>query len=129
MSGVRGDGPRPRRGEVWWMEPDPVRGHEQGGRRPAVVVSVDRFNRSRIDLVVVCPLTRSHTPVSLHVSIDPPEGGLRDRSHVLVEHVRSISVERLGTRIGRLTPRTTALIEDRLGRILGIRAPRVGQLP
>jgi len=128
MSGAPSSEPRPRRGEVWWMDPDPVRGHEQGGRRPAVVVSVDRLNRSRIGLVVACPLTRSEAPRLLRVPIDPPEANLRDPSYVLVEHVRSISVERLGTRIGRVRPATAAAIDDRLRRVFGFRAARVGQL-
>ncbi len=127
MSGVPSSEPGPRRGDLWWMEPDPVRGHEQGGRRPAVVVSVDRLNRSRLGLVVVCPLTRSERPGPLHIAIDPPEANLSYRSAVLVEHVRSISVERLGTRIGRVSPMTAAEIDDRLRRLFGLRS-RVGQL-
>ncbi len=118
MSGVPSNEPRPRRREVWWMDPDPVRGHEQGGRRPAVVVSVDRFNRNRMGLVVICPLTRSERSRLLDIPIEPPEANLHHRSYVLVEHVRSISVERLGPRIGRLSPATAAAIDDRLRRVL-----------
>ena len=106
--------PRPRRGEVWWMDPEPVRGHEQGGRRPAVVVSVDGLNLGRLSLVVMCPLTRTDRPSPLHVAIDPPEANLGHRTFVLVEHVRSVSAERLGTRIGKVSPGTTARIDARL---------------
>jgi len=119
---------RPRRGDVWWADLDPVRGHEQGGRRPAVVVSADRQNRSRIGLVIACPLTRSEAPRKLYLTIDPPEANLTFRSFVLVDHVRSISVERLGARIGRVNPGTLRLIEDHLRQLLGLPAARVGQL-
>ncbi|TMC29186.1 MAG: type II toxin-antitoxin system PemK/MazF family toxin [Chloroflexi bacterium] len=123
ISGERSSsGPKPRRGDVWWADLDPVRGHEQGGRRPAVVVSVDRLNRSRMDLVVICPLTRSGASTPQHVAIDPPEANLLHRSFVLVEQARSASIERLGARIGRVRPLTAAAIDDRLRRLFGLRA-------
>lgn len=105
---------RPRHGEVWWFDPDPLRGHEQGGRRPALVVSADGLNLGPLSLVVVCPLTRADRPSDLRVVIEPPEGGLYARSFVLVEHLRSIALERLGARIGRVSPRTVAMVNDRL---------------
>lgn len=90
-------------------------------------MSVDRLNRSRLGLVVICPLTRFERPGPLHITIDPPEANLFYRSAVLVEQVRSISMERLGTRIGRVSPVTAAEIDDRLRRLFGLRT-RVGQL-
>lgn len=120
--------PKPRRGEIWWVDPDPVRGPEQGGRRPAVVVSVDGLNLGRSGLVVVCPLTTSLRPNRLHLVLDPPEAGLAQRSVVLIEHVRSISTERLGRRIGRVSPVTAEAIDDRLRRLFGSGAARVRQL-
>lgn len=79
-------------------------------------------------LVVTCPLTRSERPRFLRVPIDPPEANLAYPSFVLIEHVRSISIERLGARIGRVSPATTAAIDDRLRRLYSLRAVRVGQL-
>ncbi|MGH2490430.1 MAG: type II toxin-antitoxin system PemK/MazF family toxin [Candidatus Limnocylindria bacterium] len=113
---------------MWWVDLDPVRGHEQEGRRPAVVVSVDRLNRSRTGLIVVCPLTRSEAPRLVHVRIEPPEANLVAPSFVLIEHIRSIAVERFGRQIGTVRPATAAAIDDRLRRLLGLRAGRVGQL-
>jgi len=46
-------GPAPARGDIWLADLNPVRSHEQAGRRPVLVVSVDLFNQSRADLVVV----------------------------------------------------------------------------
>ncbi len=86
------------------------------------MVSVDRSNRSRMNLVVICPLTRSGAPTPQRVAIDPPEANLLHRSFVLVEHVRSAPVERLGARIGRVRPLTAAAIDDRLRRLFGLRA-------
>jgi len=113
---------------VWWVDLDPVRGHEQGGRRPAVVVSTDRLNRGRVGLIVACPLTRAETPRLLHVRIEPPEANVPYRSFVLIEHVRSLSVDRLGSRIGRARPETLAAIDEQLRRLLGLAEGQVGQL-
>ena len=46
----------PKRGEIVWINFDPVRGHEQGRRRPAVVISPSSFNK-KSKLIIVCPLT------------------------------------------------------------------------
>jgi mRNA-degrading endonuclease toxin of MazEF toxin-antitoxin module len=91
-----------------------------------LVVSVDRFNRSGLGLVVACPLSRSSAPKPLNVWIDPPEANLTFRSVVLAEHVRSISFERLGPRVGRVSPFTLGRVEDRLRRLFDLQAPRLG---
>ncbi|MBI1913682.1 MAG: type II toxin-antitoxin system PemK/MazF family toxin [Planctomycetes bacterium] len=64
----------PQRGEVWLADLDPTFGHEQGGRRPVLVVSVDSFNAGLSGLVVVLPITSRIRPVPLHIPVDPPEG-------------------------------------------------------
>lgn len=97
---------RPSRGEVWEVDLSPSRGHEQAGRRPALVVSTDRFNHGAAGLVIVAPLTSRARGIPLHVELDPPEGGVRERSFVKPEDVRSISVGRLRERWGTVSPRT-----------------------
>ena len=49
--------PKPVRGEVWDVDLNPVIGHEQGGKRPALVVSADGFNKTQAGLVIVVPIT------------------------------------------------------------------------
>jgi len=104
----------PARGEVWLAELSPTRGHEQAGRRPALVVSDDLFNRGPADLVIVVPMTSKVRNIPSHVPVDPPEGGVDRRTVVLCEAVRSISVERLVVRWGALERPTMAAVEDRL---------------
>ena len=62
-----------RRGEIWWVDLDPTRGHEQAGRRPALVLSVDAFNHGPAGLVVVVPVSSkaTATPASPVVSAAP----------------------------------------------------------
>ena len=68
--------PKPVRGEVWDVDLNPVIGHEQGGMRPALVVSADGFNKTQAGLVIVVPITSKTKGIRTHVPIDPPEGGL-----------------------------------------------------
>ena len=104
----------PARGEVWLADLNPTRGHEQAGRRPVLVVSEDLFNRGPAGLVVVLPLTSTVRGVPLHVSVQPPEGGLKSESAILCDVVRSVPVERLVDRWGTVGHSTMAAVEDRL---------------
>jgi mRNA interferase MazF len=110
----------PSRGEIWFGDLDPTIGREQAGRRPLLVVSIDAFNQGPAGLVIVVPITSRIRPVSSHVRLSPPEGGLRTESSVLCENVRSISPKRLVERWGIVTPRTMAAVEDRLSILLGL---------
>ena len=83
------------RGEVWLVDLTPPRGHEQAGRRPALVVSADAFNRSRAGLVMVVPLTTRARGIPTHVEVRPPDGGLHETSWARCEDLRSVSTERL----------------------------------
>jgi mRNA interferase MazF len=86
------------RGEVWLADINPVRGHEQAGKRPCLVISVDLFNQGASGLIVVLPITSKEKGIPFHVELNPPEGGLKVQSFVKCEDVRSISVERLEKR-------------------------------
>ena len=95
--------PNAHQGEVWFCDLNPIRGHEQAGSRPAVVISVDQLGAGASELAIVVPLTRTNRPSPLYVPLDPPEGGLRDRSYAMPEMVRSISRERLSERWGTIS--------------------------
>ena len=99
---------------------NPIRGHEQAGKRPCLVMSVDLFNQDASGLTVVLPITTKDKGIPLHVAVDPPEGGLKQRSFIKCEDVRSISIERLSDRWGQVSPTTMTLVEDRLRILLGL---------
>jgi mRNA interferase MazF len=85
---------------VWLVDfGDPV-GHEQAGRRPAVVVSADPLNASRAGVVVVVPTTTAVRGLPSHIEIDPGESGLDEVSYAKCEDIKSISDERLIARLG-----------------------------
>jgi mRNA interferase MazF len=110
----------PSRGDVWDLDLDPIKGHEQAGFRPALILSVDLFNEGPAELVVVVPLTRTQRNIRWHVSVRPPEGGLVAESFIQCENVRSVSKLRLKRRRGRVSPATLEQIEDRLRILLGL---------
>ena len=104
----------PIRGEVWLIDLNPVRGHEQAGRRPALIVSDDLFNQGPAGLVIVLPITSTVRVIPSHIEVVPPEGGLKVRSAVLCDGVLSISTDRLHVRWGQVSPRTMVAVENAL---------------
>lgn len=104
----------PSRGEIWTVNLNPVRGHEQAGLRPCLVVSVDLFNHGPAELLVVLPITSRDKRVPLHIPIDPQQSGLEVRSYIKCEDIRSISRDRLREHKGHVSPGVMALVEDRL---------------
>ena len=110
----------PRRGEVWEVDLDPVHGPEQAGTRPAVVVSADRFNRGQAGLVVLLPMTTRDKGIPLHVAVEPSESGLGRRGWIKPEDIRSVSVERLGRRLGSVPATALAAVDDRLRVLLEV---------
>src|SRR5437763_16837121 len=95
----------PLRDEIWRVNLEPVRGHEQGRVRPALIVSNDIYNRGAIGLVTIVPITTKERPIRSFLRIEPPEGGLPQPSFVICDQVRTISKERLGKRFGSVSAR------------------------
>lgn len=112
--------PEPSRGEVWLVDLSPARGHEQAGVRPGLVISVDPFNHGPAGLVVVLPLTTVAKGIPFHVEIDPPEGGVKVRSFIKCEDVRSVAKERLSRPWRKVSRHTLEVVEDRLRILLGL---------
>jgi mRNA interferase MazF len=104
----------PLRGEIWTIDFDPTRGREQAGKRPALIVSDDLFNTGPAGLVIALPLTTKSKGVRSHVAAQSPEGGLRKPSFIKCEDVRSVAVERLGKRLGTVSPATMEAVALRL---------------
>ncbi len=112
--------PEVRRGDVWLAGMKPVRGHEQGGKRPVLVVSDDSLNRSRSQIAIVVPFTTRQRGFPSHVAVTPNEGGLREISYAKCEDVRSITQERLEERWGEVSTTTMEEVENCLALLLRI---------
>jgi mRNA interferase MazF len=110
----------PLRGEVWLVDLNPARGHEQAGKRPGLIVSVDLFNQGPAGLVVILPITTKAKGIPFHIEINISEGGLTQQSFIKCEDVRSIAKERLFKRLGRVSGATMKAVEDRLRILLDL---------
>ena len=119
MSSVRSSA-GPARGEVWLMNLDPTIGHEQGGRRPGLIISDDALNRGPAGLVIVLPITGTDRGIVAHVRIPSAEGGLTKSSLIMADQMRAISTKRLGRRLGMLSAATMGQVEKRLRIVLGL---------
>ncbi len=106
------------RGDIWWADLNPVRGHEQAGVRPVLIISHDVFNQ------------RSGTVIALAITSQPPSAGfpltmemtsttLPKRSWVKISQIRTLSVERLSNRLGAITPEELDEIIEGLNEIVG----------
>ena len=80
----------PQKGDFVILTFDPQAGHEQRGRRPALVVSNTLFNR-HTGLVMVCPITRTFRNIPFHVTI--PEGSSLT-GYIMVEQLKSVDIAR-----------------------------------
>lgn len=99
--------PGPSVGEVWDVDFSPQVGREQGGIRPAIVISNDFFNGTPNGLYLVVPITGTDRGIRYHIRIEPPEAGLTKPSVIMCDQARAQSDLRLLRRRGRV-------VEERL---------------
>jgi mRNA interferase MazF len=79
-----------------------------------LIVSDDVFNSGPAGLIIVLPVTSQAKGIRTHVTVQPPEGGLRKLSYIKCEDVRSIAIERLGKRLGDVSSSTLEAVAMRL---------------
>src|SRR5690606_18502272 len=84
-----------KQGEIWYANLNPIKGNEQAGHRPVVIVSGNMLN-TYLNLVIVMPLTSKVKNYKGNVVLTPnPENGLEKKSEILIFHICSITKERL----------------------------------
>jgi|SRR5579864_8270229 len=106
-------------GDLVWVDLTPTRGREQGGVRPAVVLTDREFHR-RNDTAIVCPITSNKVPWPTKVML--PDG-LAAEGAILVDQVRAVDRSARGFRsIGRIPDRVLDEVRGRLAALLGINA-------
>lgn len=110
----------PSRGDIWSINLNPTVGSEQAGIRPALVVSVDKFNHGPAGLVVVLPITSKDKNQPIHVPVKPPEVGLSTLSFIKCGDIRSVSKQRLKQYCGAVSAQTMAEVEKRIRILLNL---------
>jgi mRNA interferase MazF len=106
------------RGEIYWADLDPVRGREQAGLRPVLVLSHELFNR-KSETVIVMAITIQPQRAGFPLSFPLPEEALPKPSWVKISQIRTVSVDRLGKRIGELAPLHLEEILNGLTELIG----------
>ncbi|HZF08911.1 MAG TPA: type II toxin-antitoxin system PemK/MazF family toxin [Thermoanaerobaculia bacterium] len=106
------------RGDIVWAELDPVVGQEQAGRRPVVIVSHDPFNE-RSGTVIAVALTSQEPRAGFPLTLEIQSAELPRRSWVKTSQIRTLSVRRLGAKLGRVSETELDRILEGINEIIG----------
>jgi mRNA interferase MazF len=106
------------RGEIRWADLNPVRGQEQAGRRPVLVLSHDVFNE-RSGTVIAVAITSQPPRAGFPLTLELTGESLPKRSWVKISQIRTLSTERIGKKLGAASPEELALVVEGLGEIIG----------
>ena len=106
------------KGDIVWAELDPTKGNEQAGRRPILVLSQEVFNE-RSGTVIAAAITSKEPKAHYPLTLELMSPKMPKRSWVKISQVRTLSVLRLGKRIGRATSEEVAQVIEGLNEILG----------
>ena len=100
---TKSGGVSPARGEIWGVDLNPTVGREQAGKRPVLVISHDLFNE-RSGTVIALAITSQAQRVSLPLVLKLESIRLPKPSWVKISQIRVLPTERLGRRLGRVSP-------------------------
>ena len=106
------------RGEIRWADLDPVRGREQAGARPVLVLSHDVFNE-RSGTIIAVALTSQPQRAGFPLTLELDVRGLPKKSWVKIIQIRTLSVERIGARLARAMPEVLDQVVEGLNEIIG----------
>ncbi len=106
------------RGEIRWADLNPVRGREQAGLRPVLVLSHDVFNE-RSGTVIAVALTSREPLGGFPLTLESGARGLPKRSWALIGQIRTLSVERIGRRLGHADAEEVYRVVEGLNEIIG----------
>ena len=106
------------RGEIYWADLNPVRGREQAGLRPVLILSHELFNR-RSETAIAMAITSQPQKAGFPLTAALPVQMLPKPSWAKISQVRTISVDRLGRKIGALDAQTLGQLVDGLLELIG----------
>jgi mRNA interferase MazF len=106
------------RGDIYWADLNPGRGHEQSGLRPVVILSADIFNE-RSGTVIAMAITSQPQQAAFPLTLElPEEAGLPKASWVKISQIRTLSTERLTKKISHVPPEILDQLVDGLVEII-----------
>jgi len=106
------------RGEIRWADLNPVQGREQAGLRPVLILSHDIFNE-RSGTAIAMAITSQPQRAGFPLTLELTSGLLTKRSWLKIGQIRTLSVERIGKRIAKVSPEELAQVVEGLNEIIG----------
>ncbi len=106
------------RGEIRWADLNPIRGKEQSGLRPVLILSQDIFNE-RSGSVIGVAITSQPQRAGFPLTLELGHKSLPKKSWVKISQIRTLSVERIGKMLGRATPEEVGQVIEGLNEIIG----------
>ncbi|HEX9022691.1 MAG TPA: type II toxin-antitoxin system PemK/MazF family toxin [Geobacteraceae bacterium] len=106
------------RGEIRWADLNPVRGSEQGGQRPVLIISQNIFNE-RSGTVIALAITSQEQWAGFPLTLELASPLLPKRSWVKISQIRTLAVERIGKKIAEATPEELDQVVEGLNEIIG----------
>ena len=105
------------RGEIYWANLDPTRGHEQAGHRPVLVLSQDVFN-DRSGTVIAVAITSQEPRAGFPLTLELDSASLPKKSWVKISQIRTLSTERLSAKIGKVRSEELVQVIEGLNEII-----------
>lgn len=106
------------RGEIYWADLNPTRGREQAGHRPVLIISHNIFNQGS-GTVIALALTSKPQKAGYPLTYELKITNLPQPSWVKISQVRTLSVERLGKRLGKISEEEIVDIIEGLNELIG----------
>jgi mRNA interferase MazF len=106
------------RGDIVWADLNPVKGHEQAGLRPALILSPQVFNE-RSGTVIAMALTSQPQRAGFPLTMEITSVSLPKPTWVKISQIRTLSVERIGKRMGHVSDAEMSQIVEGLNEIIG----------
>jgi mRNA interferase MazF len=105
------------RGEVRWADLNPVRGHEQAGLRPVLILSHDVFNE-RSGTVIVVAIASQPQKAGFPLTLELKTANLPKQSWIKISQIRTLSIERIGKLMGRASEEEINQVIEGLNEII-----------
>ena len=105
------------RGEIRWADLNPVRGHEQAGLRPVMILSHDIFNEHSGTVIAVA-ITSQPQKAGFPLTLELKTGNLTKKSWIKISQIRTLSVERIGKVIGKASLEELTQVIEGLNEII-----------
>ncbi len=106
------------RGDIIWADLNPTKGHEQAGMRPVLILSHDVFNE-KSGTVIAIALTSQPQRAFFPLTLELSSPRLPKQTWAKISQIRTLSVERIGKKLGRVSDQELQQVIEGLNEIVG----------